>query len=125
MGAHTRGRSACINGEPRSSCPYHDHRTMRGAVTWSRGFRKSWLAGWDEEDLTRTLEERLREARKLAVEFGADLVITYRVTGVKDPVWSVKCGQRLTERPKLPHAVADMVEALRTVQLRRKELGLS
>lgn len=37
---------------------YPDHRTYRGAVTFSRGFRNAWLDGWRDEDRKRDRTRR-------------------------------------------------------------------
>lgn len=50
MSANMKGQLARYRGEPIESCPYHDHRTNRGAVTWSRGFFRDWCAGWRYAD---------------------------------------------------------------------------
>jgi len=34
-------------GAPLTACPYGDARTSRGRVTFSRGFRRAWLKGWE------------------------------------------------------------------------------
>ncbi len=47
-GARRKGRVACRAGAPRTANPYPDHRTWRGAVTFSRAFRTAWRDGWDE-----------------------------------------------------------------------------
>lgn len=47
-GAERKGREAAEAGQPESACPYGDHRTWRGAVTFSRGFIRAWLKGHRE-----------------------------------------------------------------------------
>jgi hypothetical protein len=46
--AYQKGRKAAQEGKPRLS-PYGDLRTYRNAVTWSRGFIRAWLEGFDYE----------------------------------------------------------------------------
>lgn len=31
-----------------STCPYVDHRTARGCVTFSRAFIRAWIAGYED-----------------------------------------------------------------------------
>ena len=45
-GAWRKGAQAALSGKPESSCPYKDHRTYYGAVTWSRAFQRIWFAGY-------------------------------------------------------------------------------
>ena len=44
--AREKGRKAGAEGKPKSACPYGDHRTHRGAITWSRAFQRAWVEGW-------------------------------------------------------------------------------
>lgn len=44
LNAFKRGWSDARDGNP---CPYHDHRTFSGSVTFSRAFRKEWQRGAD------------------------------------------------------------------------------
>ena len=46
QGAFVKGYDARFDGTRSSANPYPDRRTDRGAVTWSRAFRRAWLAGW-------------------------------------------------------------------------------
>lgn len=46
LSAFKEGWFAAFKGEPRE-CPYHDHRTVRGSVTFSRAYIRKWLAGYD------------------------------------------------------------------------------
>jgi len=57
-GAKRKGAMACKTGFNRRSCPYEDHRTYRGAVTFSRAFIKAWLEGWDETNKELKDEDR-------------------------------------------------------------------
>lgn len=47
--AEEKGRQAAREGKPRTACPYGDNRTYRGAITWSRGYIRAWLEGYDNE----------------------------------------------------------------------------
>lgn len=51
--AYWRGARAFIEGAPRTACPYPDHRTDRGSVTFSRGYRTAWRDGWDAAEYAR------------------------------------------------------------------------
>ena len=42
-GAYRKGFLAGLSGDDR--CPYPDVRTWRGAVTWSRAYRRAWYDG--------------------------------------------------------------------------------
>jgi hypothetical protein len=53
-----RGALARLDGVPRHQCPYKDHRTSSGKVTFSRAFRNSWFTGWDRMDLNLSNEDR-------------------------------------------------------------------
>jgi len=55
--AKQKGREAAMAGLPRDTCPYLDHRTDRGTITWSRAFMRAWLEGYDQ-----ALAERLAAA---------------------------------------------------------------
>jgi len=46
--AKQKGREAALAGLPRDTCPYLDHRTDRGTITWSRAFQRAWLEGYDQ-----------------------------------------------------------------------------
>ena len=48
--AYRKGEYARVVGQPRTACPYKDHRGACGAVTFSRAFRTAWTEGWDEKD---------------------------------------------------------------------------
>lgn len=41
-----RGADAARAGLEESACPYPDRRTYHGAITWSRSWRRQWLAGF-------------------------------------------------------------------------------
>lgn len=43
---YRKGAVAAIEGKPLAACPYEDHRTDRGGVTFSRAFQRSWAEGW-------------------------------------------------------------------------------
>ena len=45
-GAFRKGAHAATEGKVLTDCPYYDHRTMRGGVTFSRAFEKAWCEGW-------------------------------------------------------------------------------
>lgn len=45
-----RGRADRLAGVAEEACPYRDLRTSRGAVTFSRAYRRAWLRGWREGD---------------------------------------------------------------------------
>lgn len=45
-GAFRKGWDACVSGEPRSACPYEDHRKPSGKLSWSRSFINSWRDGY-------------------------------------------------------------------------------
>ncbi len=47
-GARKKGLTAGKEGKPDTACPYADHRTCHGAVTFSRAFIRAWLEGWEE-----------------------------------------------------------------------------
>ncbi len=47
--AERKGREAARAGKRLQSCPYKDHRTHTGAVTWSRSFIRAWHKGFEEE----------------------------------------------------------------------------
>jgi len=53
--AWEKGRKAGLAGEPSSSNPYWDHRTLRGGVTFSRAFQRYWNEGWKAGKEERTL----------------------------------------------------------------------
>jgi len=40
------GRLAGQAGRSISSCPYEDKKTVRGHVTFARGFLRAWKDGW-------------------------------------------------------------------------------
>lgn len=48
--AELKGARARHANLPTTRCPYPDHRTSGGQVTWSRAFRRAWLRGWRIED---------------------------------------------------------------------------
>ena len=47
--AYRKGIAARIAGKTENSCPYHDYRTHTGSVTFSRGFRRAWFAGYGDQ----------------------------------------------------------------------------
>lgn len=47
--AFEKGRKAALEGKRRTACPYGDLRTYHGAVTWSRGYIRAWLEGYDSD----------------------------------------------------------------------------
>lgn len=51
-GAYRKGILAFIAGKPYTaeSCPYEDHRTHRGSVTFSRTFIRAWEYGWKDAE---------------------------------------------------------------------------
>jgi hypothetical protein len=49
-----KGRQARRDGFPETACPYEDHRTHGGSVTFARGFIRAWLDGWRELDRAET-----------------------------------------------------------------------
>lgn len=40
------GYYAGKRGDPPESCPYEDHRTHTGAITWNRARRTKWWVGY-------------------------------------------------------------------------------
>lgn len=42
LGAFRKGAHAAFSGV---ACPYPDHRTGRGSITFSRSFRRAWFRG--------------------------------------------------------------------------------
>jgi len=48
LGAYHKGKKAAIAGKSRSECPYADHRTKSGSVTFGRAFQRYWRLGFDE-----------------------------------------------------------------------------
>lgn len=58
FGAFNKGRDARKFGQGKGRCPYPDHRTSRGAVTFSRGFRNAWRDGWEYQDKLMKEDER-------------------------------------------------------------------
>lgn len=50
FGAFNKGRDARRIGKRLEDCPYYDHRTGRGSVTFSRGFIAAWRDGWQYQD---------------------------------------------------------------------------
>ncbi|MFD2671918.1 Rmf/CrpP family protein [Marinicrinis sediminis] len=48
LGAFSKGKEAALSGLPPESCPYNDHRTKNGSVTFSRAFKKYWMLGYTE-----------------------------------------------------------------------------
>lgn len=54
-----KGYEAFHAGEKKTACPYTDHRTWYGGVTFSRAFIKRWEEGWESASEGKTLEEAL------------------------------------------------------------------
>lgn len=50
QGAYLKGYRARLEGEPRHSMPYQDHRSGEhgNIVTFSRTFIRNWFKGWDD-----------------------------------------------------------------------------
>lgn len=48
-GAYCKGYRAALADEPRSSCPYEDHRKPSGMLSWSRAYIRAWQDGWDDQ----------------------------------------------------------------------------
>lgn len=46
--AFSKGKEAALSGLPPETCPYSDHRTKNGSVTFSRAFKKYWMLGYTE-----------------------------------------------------------------------------
>jgi ribosome modulation factor len=44
--AEQKGNAAFAAGLAESACPYHDHRTIRGGVTFARAYRRAWIKGY-------------------------------------------------------------------------------
>ena len=62
-----KGRQAALAGAGPEACPYPDHRTYHGAVTFSRAWRRAWQKGYNAglvERIDRDLPHANR--RKLA-----------------------------------------------------------
>ena len=53
-----KGRQAHRDGLPESACPYEDHRTHDGSVTFARAFIRAWLDGWREMDRVETVSAK-------------------------------------------------------------------
>lgn len=47
LSAYGKGWDAAENGYSPDSCPYTDHRTKSGAITFSRAFMKYWIMGYE------------------------------------------------------------------------------
>lgn len=64
-GAYRKGVLAFIEGKPytRESCPYPDHRTDRGSVTFSRTFIRAWEQGWKDAEKESNEQAGTDEAR--------------------------------------------------------------
>lgn len=48
VGAYKKGVEAYRQQVPLRLCPYPDHRTNRGSITFSRAFRRAWFEGWHD-----------------------------------------------------------------------------
>ena len=46
--AKEKGRIAYLEGKTFKDCPYWDHRTVNGKVTFSRSYRKAWFDGFKQ-----------------------------------------------------------------------------
>ena len=46
--AYHKGARAAAQGLSSEHCPYPDKRTNRGSVTFSRAFRRAWMAGYQD-----------------------------------------------------------------------------
>ena len=46
LAAMRKGYLAAFDGKPLNACPYFDHRTLNGSVTFSRAFIHAWEEGW-------------------------------------------------------------------------------
>jgi ribosome modulation factor len=44
--AFAKGHAAALAGQSESDCPYRDHRTWRGSVTYARVWRNHWFKGF-------------------------------------------------------------------------------
>lgn len=53
-GARRKGVEAARMGKPESACPYADHRTDRGTITYSRAFMRAWFDGYRSVKKERT-----------------------------------------------------------------------
>ncbi len=63
--AYDKGAAAYDEGRPLDACPYRDHRTDRGHITFSRAFRAAWRDGWrDRERVVIPLEADTNEATR-------------------------------------------------------------
>ena len=63
LGAWQKGRTAGINGEAKSTCPYRDYRSnYRNGVTYSAGFIRHWQDGWEYGNRLRTEMTSVRSA---------------------------------------------------------------
>ncbi len=62
-GAEQKGREARDRGEPRTACPYPDHRKDSGRLTFSRAFRNAWHHGWSDCDRELALADDRRQPR--------------------------------------------------------------
>lgn len=47
-GAYAKGFAAGRDGFTLETCPYADERTLKGAITFSRGLRAAWAKGWED-----------------------------------------------------------------------------
>ena len=45
LSAFKQGFESAYFNEPDENCPYFDHRTTNGSVTFSRAYRRKWFAG--------------------------------------------------------------------------------
>ena len=46
LAAYRKGYQARLDGKSEKSCPYKDHRTWYGGITFSRAFIHRWEDGW-------------------------------------------------------------------------------
>ena len=45
-GAYMKGARAFLSGETLGDCPYRDHRTDSGRLSWSRAYIRAWSDGF-------------------------------------------------------------------------------
>lgn len=48
--ADRKGYLARKDGLSKDACPYEDKRTRKGAIIWSRSFRRAWFNGWERAE---------------------------------------------------------------------------
>ena len=62
--AYGRGFEAGYKGQSNDRCPYPDLRTYRGAVTFSRAWRRYWKHGWEDGKKAREADRQAQEQVK-------------------------------------------------------------